>query len=394
MKKTAQRLLSLVVPEKTYGSSLSKISRPAWAFPCEGLVAELADELQAKPEIIAVGLVDKQGLACGLVSRDHLFSLLGKPFGREILSKRSVMEISQDADHFDSHANVYTIAAELKARLDSPELSIFLLRDALGRYQGLFTSHDLLAFLSRITQEDIMLASGLQERLVNEVNRIDAAAWGFRAWARFAKGVGGDFTFARKISEHRHFFTLCDVSGKGVAASIISSMVWGMLKTFDFAQGLGSLVREINQAVITTFQLEKYLTGIFMVFHEGKQRLSIADMGHSHTLVFRKGKAVAVKSPSSNMPIGIDPNLDPLLFALRLQPGDVVLAFSDGITEQENGQGQEFGEDRIKETVLRCLAEGSDLSVELPRAVDEFRGATPQQDDMSFICLSLADGRA
>lgn len=384
-----KRLIQEIIPEKVYGSSLLKIVVHFGYIPSETRITDLADALQESPEILAVGVVDHDLRALGIISRDHLFSLLGKPFGRDILNKRSVLEIAETVPCFSMHANLFGIAQELKHDLEIQGIRLYLLIDEKDRFRGIFTSHNLLAHLSRITQEDIQLAASLQERLVNATEALDSPEWQYWAWSHFAKGVGGDFHFSRKLSEHRHFFTLCDVSGKGVAASIISSMLWGMLRMFDFRRGLRELIIEVNKAVITSFQLEKYLTGIFMVYHSHKRRLTIADLGHSHLLIFRNGRAISVKSPSTNLPIGIDPELEPLLYSCILEAGDRVLVFSDGITEQENPDGEEFGEARLKETILRCIRDERDVAQILPKTITDYRKTTPQQDDMSFIMLGL-----
>ena len=158
---------------------------------------------------------------------------------------------------------------------------------------------------------------------------------------------------------------------------------------FDFRRGLRDLIIELNRAVITSFQLEKYLTGIFMVYHTTKRRLTIADLGHSHLMIFRQQRAISVKSPSTNLPIGIDPELNPLLYSCTLEPGDRVLIFSDGITEQENPAGEEFGEARLKSAILDCMAKALDITLALPELLNQYRESTPQQDDMSFIFLGL-----
>jgi sigma-B regulation protein RsbU (phosphoserine phosphatase) len=241
-----------------------------------------------------------------------------------------------------------------------------------------------------MTQDDIELAGRLQERLMGGEGVSDTLRPGrgrVEAWSRAAKGVGGDFYFTKELPDGKLFLALCDVSGKGVAASLIVSMVWGMLKMFDYNRGLHELLVGLNEAIVATFHLEKYLTGIFMIYDPPERHLHCADMGHSHAVLFRAGMPRSMKGPQGNLPLGIEATLDPSVCPYQLEAGDVLLIYSDGLTEQENGQGTEFGESRLVSTAAEALACGEHLRDAIPSALDAHRGGTPQQDDMSFLSL-------
>jgi sigma-B regulation protein RsbU (phosphoserine phosphatase) len=86
-----------------------------------------------------------------------------------------------------------------------------------------------------------------------------------------------------------------------------------------------------------------------------------------------------------NLPIGLDPDIKPALFRLGIQPGDALLIYTDGITEQDNPGGEEFGDERLLELVLQSRREGKDLDALLVPALDAFRKNTPQRDDMTCL---------
>jgi serine phosphatase RsbU (regulator of sigma subunit) len=146
---------------------------------------------------------------------------------------------------------------------------------------------------------------------------------------------------------------------------------------------------KLNSAVVEAFHLEKYLTGIFMTWNGVSNRITVADMGHSHILVFRNGRAGRFKSLKTNLPIGIEQNIDPVLNQFQLKAGDVVFVYSDGFTEQEDSNGIEFGEKRLQDTIARCLVAGTPIAQVLPAAFDLFRGPVPLQDDASFMALHI-----
>ena len=186
--------LHLTRPEKIYGSSLLRVAEAfEWVFE-DFRVTDLAEAFQAQDDRMVVGVCDAQGRAQGIVSRVHLFNLLGKPFGREILSRKPVAEICQSVETFDMNTNLFQAAERLQSSIDRTSLHHYLLTDSEGHFRGIFSSKDLLAYLSKITQEDIHLAAQLQERLVK--NRLGSRAPGgeSRRSASRPRGSGETFT--------------------------------------------------------------------------------------------------------------------------------------------------------------------------------------------------------
>jgi sigma-B regulation protein RsbU (phosphoserine phosphatase) len=281
-------------------------------------IIEVFDELQRDPAIDVLALLDQDGKALGVLTRRRLLSLLGMPFGRDLLGRSSVQELLEPAKIVDANRDVFSVAAELigKGEDASKDVEWSLLVDEAGKFRGCVSRADLASWLSRMTQEDVELAGSLQERLVAGFDRFDLKGFRGEAWSRSAKGVGGDLYFTKALAGDRSFTALCDVSGKGVAASLVVSMVWGMLRAFDIERGLL-----------------------------------------------------------------------PEIFSVRIGAGESVIAFSDGIPEQENSVSEEFGEARFLESAARAIKAGKALASAIPEAISAFQGTTPQQDDMTFVWI-------
>jgi sigma-B regulation protein RsbU (phosphoserine phosphatase) len=375
--------------KKIYSTSILKAARHFSGVRAREKVLDLVDALQREPGITVVAALDGEDHVVGLVRRDHLFDLVGKPFGRDVLSRSLVSDIAEKAITIDAESELFSIAESVLHGTDDPGTMYFPLTDGEGVFLGILGSQDLANYLSRMTSEDIRLAGQLQDRLMSGRELMGGKGWTMEAWSRSAKGVGGDFYFSRMLDDGRLFFALCDVSGKGVAASIIVAMVWGMLQMYEFSAGLEDLLVRINEAIISNFHLEKYLTGIFMIYDPATCLLSSADMGHSHSFLLRDGKAFPLRGKQANLPVGIEHEIKPKVYSWRLRPGDRLVAYSDGITEQENTEGGEFGERRFVFLASRAFSRGDRLSIVLPVDFDAFRGRTPQQDDMTFIALGV-----
>lgn len=371
------------LPGKIYGSSALRAARHFLSVDCAISTLALADALQARPEVLVVAVLDEAGRPLGLIERERLFALLGKPFGREVLGRTTVSELVQEAPLVDRHTGLFSLAGSGC----EDEAPFRILVDESGAFQAILSARDLSDYLSRITQDDIELAGQIQERLEECNENPSDERFAFEAWTRAAKGVGGDFWHTRNLDDGRLFLALCDVSGKGLSASLVVSMVWGMLLMCDPGKGLYPLLRDLNDSIVSTFRLERYLTGFFALYDPVTGELEAADMGHSHALVFSQGKIKRLKSGAGNLPVGVDRGLEPRTERWILAEGDGLLVYSDGLTEQEDGQGREYGEGRLAAATAAALGRGARLRDAIPRALDAWRGRIPQQDDMSFLFL-------
>lgn len=390
MSRNEERRFLVLEAEATrdYGTTVLKAARHRHYASKEITAAALADELGERPDVEVLALLESDHRPVGLITREGLFALLGKPFGREVLGRTQAWELAVQAPVLDWHTSIFSAGT----RDGAATVPYRILVDSEGRFRAVLSTRDLNEHLSRITEEDIELAGRIQERLESGNEVLQGEQYKFEAWSRPAKGVGGDFWFTKKLQGGEIFFALCDVSGKGVAASLVVSLVWGMLRMYDFRKGLSCLLVSLNEALVATFHLEKYLTGFFGIYDPNTGVLEAADMGHAHALVFREGQARKPGANGRNLPIGVEQAIDPVLQRWRLKRGDALFVYSDGIPEQENPEGSELGERRLAGLVLGILRRGRSLRETLPAALEQHRGAAPQQDDMSFILLNLDPG--
>jgi sigma-B regulation protein RsbU (phosphoserine phosphatase) len=383
-----KKVLLLARTFKEQGETIHKLASSRWYVKSDTNLLDLADDLTEDQGIQAVGVVNEDGVCVGLINRRDLFDLLSRPFGRDVMRREQVdrVVVNQEAIYFDT--NIFTVSERLNQFDHRGEVHYFPLKSGTGEFAGLFSSQDLLIYLSDMTQQDIALARAIQNRVVKEFSFLEKKQFEFVASSIMAKGVGGDFYHAKNYSPERWFFTLCDVSGKGVSASLITSALWGTIKVFDNRRGIAALVKTLNEFFITTFELEKYVTGVFFDLNLGKANINIADMGHGLAFILRDGKLLKVKSSESNVPVGVMEEINPEVYNYSLKPGDLILLVSDGIIEQENPRDEEFGLRRLKD--LLVANQDQDLKTMRTRLLEEFhkfRNHTPLHDDVTFLML-------
>jgi len=372
-------------------TSMQALARHRWHVTAGCRVPDLADALQRMPEIRVVAVLDGGDRYLGMVERSALFAMLGKPFGRDVLKRSLVSELMVRTPCIDRDVSVFDLPPDpgsVGAR--SPDAAFLALQDHDARFAGLVEREDIARFLAEMTRNDIELAARLQERLEASSGLSDESACRVSVFSSPAQGVGGDFHFCRNLPDGRVFATLCDVSGKGVSAAIIVTLAWGILKAFDYRQGMRKLIKLLNSAIVETFHMERYLTGVFLIHDSARKRTVIADMGHSHVSLLRGGRCLPLRSGQANLPVGLDPRLEPRLFSVTLRPGDRLVMHSDGITEQTDADGREFGEERLMALLRSRHDKGIDSILEAIQAESiRFRGPIRQQDDMSCMIISF-----
>lgn len=387
-KKSSLSTFMEIVPERVHGEIIGKIASSFHCIDMNSKIEDIAQQLQERDSIKVIGVVNDFGEPVGAIVREDLTGTLSKPFGRELYLNKSAISVARDVPRFNFNRNILSVSEEISGSLDIELKSYYLLIDDDLKFAGAFCSDDLLMYLSEMTQRDIAMATRLQSFIVKEEDERVTQRCIMLASSKMARGVGGDYYSIRNFAEGRHLLALCDVSGKGMSASLLSVLLDGMLNIYDLNNGIEGFIKHINSYILHTFKYEKYVTGIFLDIDENNGSASIIDMGHSYCYMFRNEKFIQLKSKYAGLPIGIDGECEPRKNMFQLKKDDLVMLFSDGIEEQKNPKGEEFGLRRLG-TIIRenrgiPLRHIKDRILE---AIKTFRGNQTQLDDISMVFL-------
>lgn len=355
-------------------------------------IFDLQDAMRAEPTVQAVGVVDDDDQVVGIVVRRDFFATMARPYAQDVFRNHPVAEIMTSPRFFSGDANLFSVAEEIDEDMRAPGVNYYVLTFSRGRFAGVFSSQDMLVYLSQITQSDIQLARKLQSRIVREREFVVGSRIEVVSASRTAKGVGGDFYETREYAPGRWIIAMCDVSGKGVAASIITSVIWGMMSIYDFSRGLVPFIKELNNYLVTTFETEKFVTGVFLDYDEAERRIQVCDMGHSHLFMFREGRMLRINTNQNNLPVGIVPDIEPAIDTFTPRPEDVYFVLTDGLIEQENMSGEEYSMRRVAD-IFAAHAE-SPVEVicdRLAEDFDRFRGRRTLTDDVTWSIVRFAD---
>jgi sigma-B regulation protein RsbU (phosphoserine phosphatase) len=391
-KRVVPGVLRSVKFEKKQHLFIEKIASCSFYALSNAKVIDVYNDLHGMEQVQAVGIVDNNLKILGIIVRKDFFSILSMPYARDVMKNRTISDMMDKAEVIDSETNLFTVAEIIKHRLREPDISYFVITDKEERFKGIFSTRDMLIHLSDMTQNDIALAKKLQARLVKESDFVTGRNFEFVAAAISAKGVAGDFYAIKKFDKHNWIITVCDVSGKGVAASIITSIIWGMISIYDFRNGMQSFIERLNSYLFQTFESEKFVTGIFIQYNDESRLLRICDMGHAYIHLFRNGKCMRIKGKKPNLPLGILPGIEPFVSSFKPEKGDMFFIYTDGLIDQENSERETYSIDHV----CGIISENHTLVVDRIKELvlddfSTFKGDRHFNDDITFALIKFEE---
>jgi phosphoserine phosphatase RsbU/P len=225
---------------------------------------------------------------------------------------------------------------------------------------------------------------------------------GLRAWvhsAPFGPGeAGGDVHYVSVCpSCIVSRIALADVSGHGRAVVALSDKLRELMQTYLTALEQTTLMRDLNEAVIVELDGVHYATMVAVGFHGRRGLLVMTNAGHPPALWYRANRRefdwfepqLAQESPGvRGTPLGLLPNVSYDRRIVKPGPGDLIVLYSDGVSEATNPAGQELGRDDLM-ALARSLnpTSAETFGTELVDAVSAFRGGSVPEDDETIIVL-------
>ncbi len=236
----------------------------------------------------------------------------------------------------------------------------------------------------RIEQELHVAQLIQQQFLPNELP--DLRGWHVAAFYQPARTVGGDFYDLIELPDGRIMVVAGDVTDKGVPAALVMASTHALLRsTADVVAAPGEVLSRVNELLIPQIPINMFVTCLVLVIDPVTGVTHFANAGHNLPYV-RKGDGRVVQLTARGMPLGLMPGSRYDEHETVIEPGDVVLLYSDGITEQHDAAGEMFGFART-EALVGSAAGGQDLVDQAVLALHEFSGSVEQEDDITLVAL-------
>jgi sigma-B regulation protein RsbU (phosphoserine phosphatase) len=207
-----------------------------------------------------------------------------------------------------------------------------------------------------------------------------------------ARVVSGDYYDFMTLPGSELAFAIGDVAGKGISAALLMATIQSAMRTQLSATNgaapphysAATLVAQLNRQLYNTTTPEKYATFFFAIYDEALRALTFTNAGHLPPFLVRSGEFINL-NPTGTV-VGAFPFAKYEEKTVQLEEGDIVVAYTDGIVEPENPYGEMFGENRLKELILRHARAGSsEIIAKTMEAVIQWTASSELQDDMTMI---------
>ncbi len=238
--------------------------------------------------------------------------------------------------------------------------------------------------------EELRIARNIQQSLLPR--SLPAAGWLRAAGGSVAsRMVGGDYFDVIQVNPHCWSAVVADVSGKGPASALLAALLQGALITAsEQPSALGRRMERINRFLLERTGGEKYAT-IFHCLLDRDGRLSYVNAAHCPPLIARAGGPPA-SLDATGLPVGLVESAEYAVAEVRLNPGDKLVIYTDGVTEAQNAAGEFFGRKRLKEIVAARAAESCQaIHHAIDQAVSAFTEGAEQSDDITLLVLEYAE---
>src|SRR6267378_4769720 len=208
-----------------------------------------------------------------------------------------------------------------------------------------------------------------------------------------ARQVSGDYFDYIRVDDHRLGVVIADVSGKGVPASLIMAISRSVLRSqAPHNPSPSAVLRGVNRQLYPDIKEDMFISLAYLVLDHESGSVTMARAGHDAPLLYRHTKASVEPVKPPGMVLGIDSGsvFDRITndFALPFERDDCLVLYTDGVTEALDAKGDEFGVERLSQSIRESAASGASGIVK--RLIDDLRsfvGAQPQNDDITVIAI-------
>lgn len=254
--------------------------------------------------------------------------------------------------------------------------------DNVFKYQSLLENREI--------EREIDIAASIQKRLLPD-RMPDFSIGSARIHSRPARGISGDYFDAIRLDKDRIMYTVCDVAGKGVPASMLMIMIRTILHAICLKhKSSDTLLRELNYHIAGRIGVDQYATMAVFILDESRREISYSNAAHHPLYLFRNRERQFRSFDTEGLPIGVDRNTTFGHKRIRLHDQDYLFLFTDGLPEARDHKGSELS----VEELLRYLSgnlekKPEDLIPAVKDYIDGFTVNAKQHDDQTFLALQI-----
>jgi sigma-B regulation protein RsbU (phosphoserine phosphatase) len=252
---------------------------------------------------------------------------------------------------------------------------------------------------------ELEIAREVQERLFPQ-EIVAVPGLDYCGACRPALGVGGDYYDFILLPGGKLGIAVGDVSGKGISAALMMASLQASLRgqAMVAPEDLATVVTNVSRLVFEASSSNRYATFFYAQYDPASRQLVYVNAGHNPPLVLRKCKAHATtatppqaacdcrveKLDQGGVVVGLLREAPYQQGTIHLQPGDLLVAYTDGVSESMDSDDEEWGEDRMLQCIQSCDSLcAADIIQRVLAAAETFAKGAPQHDDMTLVVARI-----
>ena len=296
-------------------------------------------------------------------------------------------------------ATIWTAGATIAFRgalavpLVEPLLTALAALGAAIGYRLVVADRILVAQMAqrRAHEAEMASAAAIQRAMLPSMQSSDFAAGRLDIFAHMvpAREVGGDLYDVVKLDGDRVVITIGDVCGKGVPASLFMAITQTIMRlVVRSGEDLQSEINAANKRLVADNREDLFTTLFCGVIDATSGTLIYCNCGHNPPLVLRRGENTFEPLRNCGPPLGVLEEINYVPRSIALAPGDMLLLYTDGVTEAETSQSAQFGMKRLEAAILETRGQPARSVVEhVIKRVVEFAKGAPQSDDITCVAV-------
>ena len=237
-------------------------------------------------------------------------------------------------------------------------------------------------------EKELALARHIQTALLPEAPP-DIDGYSIFASNFPSRTVSGDlYRFEPREDDKECHVFLADVSGKGMAASLLTASLEALAAgPMEMGRAPEDMFEKLSRRLYQRTPLEKFATAFVVVLRSESGAVQYANAGHNPALLVRASGTIE-ELGANGVPLGVLPEAVYSSVELTLEAGDSIVIYTDGLTEAENPSGEEYEIERLKDVCLRERARTVDeMAAAVADSIESFADGTPYGDDRTLVIL-------
>jgi serine phosphatase RsbU (regulator of sigma subunit) len=243
----------------------------------------------------------------------------------------------------------------------------------------------------RAREAEMASAAAIQRAMLPAMQSKDTAMSGLDIFAHMipARDVGGDLYDVVKLDENRLVITIGDVCDKGIPAALFMAITQTIMRLeVHSGEDLQAEIGSANRLLVANNRERMYTTLFCGVLDASSGRLTYCNCGHNPPLILRRDAGIFESLASCGPPLGIKAAASYVAGSVELAAGDILVLYTDGVTEAETARNAQFGMERLQQTILAARGQGARRVVEhIIESVAQFTHGAPQSDDITCVAV-------